>query len=180
MISKELSITMKIARKVMKIIFSFVIFIVSIIIIAISLNFIPIKFAVNLDDAKKNLKDGTYICETNRVSLDTGWYADNELNKHLIGGLAIKVFGKNPEKFLSEKTFDFKWYELYNQYLLIGDIGNFKEDKDTKVVFADLNVKKWQIIYPIRRESFRQYFTPKGYLTVYDYDWIKVIKSLWQ
>ena len=179
MMSKELSTTMKIARKVMKIIFSFMIISVSIIIIAILLNFIPVKFAVNLDDAEKNLRDGTYICETNRVALDIGWYIDNELNKHLDTGLSIKVSGKKPEKFLSEKTFDFKWYELYNQYLLMGDISNTQENKETGVISADLNVKKWEIIYPIRRASFRQYFTPKGYLTVYDYDWIKVIKSLW-
>lgn len=178
MVSKVLFTTMNIARKVMRIIFSFTIIVIFLIIIAISFNFIPVKFAVKLDDAKKDLKVGSYICESSVVTPGVGWYADSDLNR-IEDGLGVRVSGNCPEKSLSEKTFDFKWYELYNQYLLIGDIENIKEDKDTKVVFADLNVKKWKIIYPIRRASFRQYFTPKGYLTVYDYDWIKVIKSLW-
>ena len=164
----------------MKIVKKVVIVIISVIIIAILLDFIPVKFAVKLDDAKKNLKDGRYICETNPVTLDIGWYADMKLNQNLDDDLCVRALGDSPNNFLSEKTFDFKWYELYNIFLLVGKAEHFVEDKKTNNISVDLDVKKWDIIYPIKRASFRQYYAPKGYLTVYDYDWLKLIKSLWK
>lgn len=145
------------------------------------LDFVPLKFAIKVEDAKKNLKDGYYICETNLVKPDVGWYASMRWNPHIDDGLCVKAIGNTPNSILSEKEFDFKWYELYNKFLLNGK-GKLYEERRTNIYSADLelDVNIWDIIYPIKRASFRQYYAPKSYLTVYDYDWCKIIESIWK
>lgn len=150
--------------------------IISVVITAILLNFIPIQFAVKLDDAKKELKKDSYICET--YTSEIGWIARFESMDQPKFCDCFKATGSCPEKYLSWETFDFKWYEVYNRFVLVGDPRNFNENKETGVMSADLNVREWQIIYPIKRATIIQELRPKGYLVVYDYDWIKIIKSL--
>jgi len=37
----------------------------------------------------------------------------------------------------------------------------------------------WDVIYPIeRKSSLRGLYAPKGYFTVYDFDWLVFIKTL--
>ncbi|USB34367.1 hypothetical protein [Paenibacillus sp. YPG26] len=150
-----------------------------IILIAILVNFVPVKFAVKLEDAQKQLEVGKYICVTeSKYVFETGWIAKKKINKHLKETLAVKVSRNSPDKYLSNSQFDFKWFEIENRFLLTGEVGNYERNKDTNVLYADLDVDKWEVIYPINRASFRKYFTPPGYLTIYDYDLIKVIKTL--
>lgn len=85
----------------------------------------------------------------------------------------------SPNKYLSDKEFDFKWYELENEFLLSGRVERYEEDSSTNVLYADLEVDKWNITYPIKRTTIRNYFTPKSYLNIYDIDLTKVIHTIW-
>ncbi len=60
----------------------------------------------------------------------------------------------SPNKYLSDKEFDFKWYELANEFLLSGRVERYEEDSSTNVLYADLEVDKWNIIYPIKRTTY--------------------------
>ncbi|MEQ7052419.1 hypothetical protein ABN764_17395 [Paenibacillaceae sp. P-4] len=164
-------------RGVKRVVFSITL---SVLTISILLNFIPIKFAVKLEDAQQKLEAGNYICVTeSKYVLETGWIAKTDTNSHLEEDLAVMVFRNSPNKYLANKEFDFNWFEVENRFLLIGEVEHFKEDKETNVLYADLNVDKWEIVYPIRRASFRNYFTPNSYLSIYDYDLIKLIRAIW-
>ncbi|WP_310832778.1 hypothetical protein [Paenibacillus pedocola] len=119
------------------------------------MNFIPIKFAIQLDEAQKTLKKGRYICVTeSKYVLDTGWSAKTSINTHLERDLAVRVSMNSPNKYLSDKEFDFKWYELANEFLLSGRVERYEEDSSTNVLYADLEVDKWNIIYPIKRTTY--------------------------
>ncbi|MBD3920025.1 hypothetical protein H8B09_14770 [Paenibacillus sp. PR3] len=151
-----------------------------VLLIPILLNFVPIKFAIKLEDAQQKLKVGNYICVTeSKYVLDTGWIAKTNTNTHLEENIAVKVSLNSPNKYLDDKEFDFKWFEIENKFLLVGEVGRLEKNKETNVLYVDLNVKKWEILYPVSRASFRKYFTPKGYLSIYDYDLKKILKTVW-
>lgn len=153
--------------------------ILCILIILIGLDFVPIKFAVKLDDVKKNLDVGKYICSTEaKYSEYTGLIAKVSSNQHIDQNICVIASGNSPDEILSEKTFDFEWFEVENIFLLDGKVEKFEEDKRTNSLYADLYVDNWKVIYPIKRATFRQYYAPKTYLTIYDFDWLKVIKLL--
>lgn len=151
-----------------------------ILIIPILLNFVPIKFAIKPEDAQQKLIAGNFICVTeSKYVLDTGWIAHTNINTHLEENIAVKVSLNSPDKYLDDREFDLKWFEVENRFVLIGEVGRFERNKETNVLYADLDVDKWEIIYPISRASFRRYFTPKGYLSIYDYDLKKILRTLW-
>ncbi|MBY9079010.1 hypothetical protein KIH86_25825 [Paenibacillus sp. HN-1] len=149
----------------------------------ILLNFIPIKFAVKLEDAQQNVETGTYICVTeSKYVVDTGWIAEATINPHIAEDLPVRVSGDSPSNYLSEQDFELRRFEVENRFLLIGKVDRFEKDTEygTDLMYANLNVDKWDIIYPINRASIRQYITPKSYLNIYDYDLKKVIKTIWK
>ncbi|MNI82993.1 hypothetical protein D3C73_1397610 [compost metagenome] len=114
--------------------------------------------------------------------VDTGWIAEATINPHIIEDLPVRVSGDSPNNYLSEKDFELKWFEVENRFLLVGKVDRFEKDTEygTDFIYANLNVNKWDIIYPINRASIRQYITPKSYLNIYDYDLKKVIKTIWK
>lgn len=125
----------------------------NLLIILILLDFVPVKFAVTIDDAKKNLKDGTYICNIeSKIVPETGWVAKKSLNKHLDKRFSVRVFGCSPNIILSEKNFQLsEFFEVENSFLLVGEVEKIEQDQGTKVLFADFYVNEWDIIYPIKR-----------------------------
>jgi hypothetical protein len=144
-------VKLKIVRIVKRILLLLLLIVV---VIPILLNFIPIKFAVKLDKAQKKFEAGRYICVTeSKYVLDTGWIAKTDLNSHLEDDLAVIVSGNSPNKYLSEKAFDFKWFEVENRYLLIGEVERFWEDMKTYTSYVNLNVDKWEVVYPIRIDN---------------------------
>ncbi len=148
----------------------------------IILDFIPVKFAISIDDTKMNLKEGDYICiNESKIHLEIPWIAIKRFNKHLDHDFLVRVYGNSPYGTLSAKEFEvLPISDISNVYLLNGEVKRFEKEENSNILIADLYVNKWQIIYPINRASFRQFYAPKSYLTVYDYDWIKVIKSMWK
>ncbi|WP_042164131.1 hypothetical protein [Paenibacillus gorillae] len=151
----------------------------SVLLIAILLNFVPIKFAVKLEDAQLKLEAGNYICVTeSKYVLDTGWIAKTNINSNLEENIAVKVFRNNPNKYLSNREFDFNWFEVENSFLFIGEVEHVERSRETNVLYANLDVDKWEIVHPIKRASIRKYITPKNYLSIYDYDLIKSIRTI--
>lgn len=150
--------------------------------ILIILDFIPIKFAININDAKANLNNEYFVCiNESKIHIDIPWNATRQLNKHLENDLLIRVFGNSPYNILSSKDFKIvAWSEIRNLYFLNGKIERLEKEDKTLNLIADLKVNNWDIIYPIDRASFRKYYASKSYLTIYDFDWIKVIKSVWK
>lgn len=118
-----------------------------ILIIPVLLNFVPIKFAIKSEDAQQKLKTGNYICVTeSKYVLDTGWIANRNMNIHLEENIAVKVSLNSPDNYLYDKEFDFKWFEVENRFLLMGEVGRFEKNKETNVLYADLDVDKWEIV----------------------------------
>ncbi|WEK55956.1 MAG: hypothetical protein P0Y55_07895 [Candidatus Cohnella colombiensis] len=147
--------------------------------ITILLNFIPIKFAIKLEDAQQKLEAGRYICVADyksKVAYQSEWFASTRFNSHLEGWLVLRLTGNSPNRYLSEK--DFESFEVDNKFLLNGNVERI-EKITPEVLDTHLNVDDWEIVYPIERASFRKHFTPRSYLNIYDYDMIKLIRSLW-
>lgn len=137
----------KVGRKMKILVFILLILILT----PILLNFIPIKFAIELNEAQKNLKVGRYICITDykqKVDNYTEWLARTDFNSHLERTLAVRVSGRSPNNYLSEK--EFESFDSENRFLLIGKVERFEEDKDGYFLNANLNVDKWKIVYPIK------------------------------
>lgn len=156
---------------------------VLLIILLIGLDFIPVKMAIKIDtgDLSKYKSDESqklYITEYVEVT-DSIWevIGDEKGVRKLQNGVAIYIAeplqGKDP---LKELNYAFqKVYEpqANNGFVFIGkemktivEGGNGGDPKDLMV---HLQVDDWRIIYPIRRDSIRDIYVPKSYLTVYDF-----------
>lgn len=143
----------------------------------IALDFIPIKFA----KAKGyiGLQNREYYCNTEpKIDGKHKWIAKKELNPNLNKDMFLTIYGNNPNNILSEKNFDIiKWYELDNGFIFTGELVINDEDIYHQYYISTIYIESWDIVYPIRRASFRRYYAPKGYLTFYDFDWGKIIKN---
>ncbi len=153
-------------------------------VIFIILDFIPIKMAVNIDTEdltklKKTEDQKVYICEHVQVT-GSIWQAigDEKGVRELLDSgviyLAEPLKGRDP---LMELNYAFqKVYEpqAHNGFVFIGKELNVETVGDIKIdgvqeLTVDFNVDDWRIISPIRRDSFRDIYAPKNYLTVYDF-----------
>lgn len=140
--------------------------------IIIGLDFIPVKFAEN-----KNLvqnRPNAYVCSYVQTT----------------GGNFCASMNDNPKK---EKTFYFeindypfdilsekyrKEYEeptgqQYVFYGLISEMNVVESTADCKIEIED-----WAMVYPILRPSYRVLYAPKGYLTIYDFDWGEILRRV--
>ena len=156
--------------------------IIGIICIIIALNYIPIKFAKNI---KQNSSECAFLCSKEpKLSEydDVNWIARKEENSALAQYLLLCITGNSPDNVLSDREFDVKtWHtvkplsrgfgrELNNKFYI------FYDSYETMDGYFNINATKWYITYPIDRASWRRYFTPSQYLTVYDYDWFNLIR----
>lgn len=157
---------------------------ISIIGLLIILDFIPVKFAVKInsvDITKYKEKDGQkiYICKPVQVT-DSIWEAIGDekgirdLSKNEVIYMAEPLKGNDPLKKLNgsfQKTYEPK---AHNQFIFVGNeissntVGDMEID-GVQEKTIDFKVDDWQIVYPIRRDSFRDIYVPKTYLTVYDF-----------
>ncbi|MBB6217233.1 hypothetical protein HNQ80_003352 [Anaerosolibacter carboniphilus] len=152
-----------------------VIIILSIITFIILLDFIPVKMAINTkkDELKKMLKGREtkqlYICRYTQVT-GSIWLAigdENGVRDLITGGsiyLAEPLSGKDPLKSLNKS---FVPYYTRNKYVFIGEEGNVLNEAGDLMI--DFKVDEWRIVSPIRRDSFRDIYAPKSYLTIYDF-----------
>jgi hypothetical protein len=150
-----------------------------ILVILLLADFIPIKMAVNIqkDDLKKLVSDKSsdklYICEHTQVT-GSIWLAigDEEGERELLDKgsiyLADPLKGKDPLRSLNKS---FVPYYTFNDYIFIGKQGNQVNEGDDLTI--DFHVDEWKIVYPIKRNSIRDIYAPKSYLTLYDF--IKIL-----
>ena len=157
---------------------------ISIIGLLIILDFIPVKFALKInsvDITKYKEEDGQkiYICKPVQVT-DSIWEAIGDekgirdLSKNEVIYMAEPLKGNEPLKKLNSSFH--KTYEpnAHNQFVFVGNeissntVGDLEID-GVQEKTIDFQVDDWQIIYPIKRYSFRDIYAPKSYLTIYDY-----------
>ncbi|MBB6217237.1 hypothetical protein HNQ80_003356 [Anaerosolibacter carboniphilus] len=148
----------------------------------ILLDFIPVKTAVNIEkgDLKKLLdikgSKELYICRYTQVT-GSIWLAIGDENgvRDLIPKTAIYLSeplrGKDPLKSLNRS---FIPYYTGNEYVFIGNTEQTEKTGDLIVdgvqeLMLDFKVDEWRIVYPIRRDSLRDMYAPKSYLTIYDF-----------
>ena len=130
---------------------------------AILLDFVPIKFAVR---ESQDCKSDLYLCKYTQVT-GGNWEDINH-------GIFIDELKGNSFYTCLRDIYLTDYIEPSgNLYLMEGKLIEKNTDE------FDLDVKKWDIIYPISRKSYRVIYAPKGYLTIYDYDWYKLF-ILWR
>lgn len=143
----------------------------------IILDFIPVKFAV------KDVKSEYVFVNLPKLSHGVSW-ARCKLNdksaSELKNGYIIN--GKSPDKILSGSDFDkvnqFLDKDKYiNKFLIEFDNKKNIVNDDFFPVYK-IEAKSWNIVYPIKRTSLRKYYVSKGYLTIYDFDWVKSMHYL--
>lgn len=143
--------------------------------ILIVLDFIPIKFAYKHNDFKNINTENVYISEHTAVT-GGDWYANQEINPWLSESVDFilqdeKVFGNISKIYTTESE-----EPSYNHFVYWGTMKQ-KQVADNFTINI-LEAEKWNVVYPIKRKSIRNLYAPKGYFTIYDYDWIKVIKGI--
>lgn len=154
----------------MKIIITIALIIIA---VPIVLNFIPIKFAKKIDNL--TLKEGEYLCQVElKTVFEEKWGIFKSLPINYSDECFVNLSGKIPFDSLNPEDFSMK-SNKENQFLVTGDLTITGNAGIYEI--GELNVKEWDIVYPIQRSSFRQGLTPKGYLTFYDYDWITLLKK---
>ena len=144
------------------------------------LDFIPIKFA------KRNVNDTVVFVTQPKIGPNIEWgtfkYKNGKVEYDVIDGYIVE--GNSPDNILNKR--DFNKIDLF----LLGN-GN-KDYKNKFLIYHDektldslrnvptykIITNEWDIIYPVNRASFRRYYAPKGYLTIYDYDWWNFIRRL--
>ena len=97
----------------------------------------------------------------------------------MVGGYIVK---KSPNNILNKRDFDkTKLYSMRgdnsNRFCLRYDSESIISHYDGFPIY-EINVTEWDILYPIRRASFRRYYASKKYLTIYDYNWCEFVKRL--
>ena len=160
--------------------------------ILISLNYIPVKFA------KEPQKGDIIYNDTCKIGIreNKGAFIELLKCKYDVGDSEnfyepVMITGKVPQICLNQKTFNKtalfnRYYERDDRDKIIYNTTNFfylygeKTNVFKTGVGVNVNVVSvddWDIVYPIQRHGFRRYITPTKYLTIYDYDWINVLKS---
>ena len=144
------------------------------ILVLISIDFIPVKFAVDGKDKKiffvnvPKLGDASWA----EIEYNNGEFNYDSMTEYIIMGNA-------PDKILRKKDFDKtslflmkgdnknKFFIYYTEKEIVSDSDNLPVYK----IFSD----NWEIIYPIHRASFRRFYVSKKYLTLYDFDLMTLI-----
>lgn len=142
--------------------------------ILIVLDFIPIKFASQWSDFASN-SEGVYICKVSTAT-DGNWVAEKEFNPWLSESTYLVL--KNDQVFGSiSKIFTTENDEPSNNVFVFWGTVNQEQWADNLRVNI-LDARKWNIIYPIQRKTIRGLYVPKGYFTIYDFNWTEAIKKL--
>jgi hypothetical protein len=139
------------------------------VVIFIISNLIPIKMAVNRDAKfikKSNNFEDAIICKNEQVTGATwamignknGLFADNK-------GEYIHIEGSTPENALNSSLL-----KTPNKYIFYGKFtGNRTVDGEKNRVFL---VSAWEIVYPVKRDTIRGFFTSSKYLNIFDFQWL--------
>ena len=147
------------------------------------LDFVPVKFAQIVGspyNENRIVDDLNHIDIIATYSKKTGdfeypWEAYFKQDSE-ISIIRFKVIGNIPYDILNRKDFyhnNTEW-KIDISFMLKGELQIINETECT----GEFNISSWEMVNPIRRNSLRKYYAPKTYLTIYDFDWIAVIKKL--
>lgn len=143
--------------------------------------YVPIKLAVDEKEAVKNYKDkyadiykDVYVCTIEDASMAGYYGATKENNPQLAENLYFNFTGNDPfcvlNKNLRDQCIDGELFFSNNKYVICGNI------KD-KIGTADTyDIYKWDIVYPVHRNSYLDILKPKYGLNIFDFDWITIAK----
>lgn len=139
------------------------------------LDYVPVKFAY------KASADEEVFIHSPKCKPHTQWVVDLYGNGRISEYIGCIVAGNTPDKWLAARDFDCRILfnmdgDKVNRFVLHYDRKKPRIDAKQEELQYSIQVTDWDIVYPIYRISFRRYTAPKGYLTVYDYDWIAVIR----
>ncbi|MDQ2087487.1 hypothetical protein RBH29_13730 [Herbivorax sp. ANBcel31] len=157
----------------MKSIVKLIIKIIAILIMVVILfNYIPIKNSHKLNNNDKmtlteETEDIIVVCRFEQVT-GSPWMVEEIISQDktiLEKSEFIIIEGENPKKYLKNGLFI-----PGNSFVFKGQLDGEKhlDGLENYKVFV---ASSWDIIYPIDRYSIRLLFAPKGYLTIYDYEW---------
>ena len=143
----------------------------------ISLDFIPIKFSIRNNDNHTVFINEPKLGETEWAEVK---YENNKFDYDYMAGYIMT--GNSPDKRLNKRDFDkVKLFLMSadnkNKFLIYYDERILMKDNETFPIYK-IESKSWDILYPVHRASFRRLYAPKSYLTIYDFNWINVIKEL--
>ena len=140
-----------------------------------------------IDDWNQLVKTLSNITSTTNIPVqvtDSIWEAIEDekgirdLSKNEVIYMAETLKGNEPLKKLNssfQKTYE---PNAHNKFVFVGNeissntVGDLEID-GVQEKTIDFQVDDWQIVYPIKRDSFRDIYAPKSYLTIYDY-YIKI------
>ena len=151
------------------------------IILLLLITFLPIKFAARIE----NLDDASYIYVSEpKKHLGYPWlrytvYPTSDSFGNINEQYCI-VKGNSPLRQLSKRWFagyiDEKWSaflddEGYNRFVFDGEVTDITvPDQDGGDLYGiQINVAKWDIVYPIRRHGAWGKIAPRSYLTIMDF-----------
>lgn len=143
----------------------------------ISLDFLPVKLA------KRNTEAENVFVNSPKLGNNVEWFSCAYKNDGNIIGEYV-IMGNSPNNVLAKKDFDKTALYLMqgdklNKFIMTYEKINTVSDEGTIPIY-EISVSDWEIVYPIHRASFRKYYAPKDRLTVYDYNWLNVIKQLFK
>lgn len=138
------------------------------------LDFIPVKFAIKIKQFSDNNALNVYICEYSTAT-DGNWVATKEHNPWLSETIYFnlesnEIFGNISDIFKEGDE------PITNLYVFGGTMRQEKVAENFTINILD--VEKWNISYPIKRNTIRGLYAPKGYFTIYDYNLIKIIHDI--
>ncbi|MBP3359659.1 MAG: hypothetical protein J6N52_02295 [Clostridia bacterium] len=140
--------------------------------VCVILDFIPIKFAKNLN--RIQFSDRMYVCEY-ATATDGNWEVIATNNPHLVETIYLNV--KTDEQFrnLVEMTKCSLGMPVFNHYIFYGDVK--KKDVGSEHYTYWLEATDWDVVFPIQRQSIRAFYVPKSYLTIYDFNWLTLFQK---
>ncbi len=149
-------------------IFKLLCFVIS---LAIIMDFIPIKLAKKVDKIKYN--NETYVCKY-VTATEGNWLAEMEYNPQIEAALYLNIMNKSTFDSLKEISNLSLGDQVWNMYVFTGTVEKRIIDENNS--FDYIKLQEWDIVYPIKRQSIRDKYVPKTYLTIYDYDWWKIMQ----
>lgn len=140
--------------------------------IVIGLDFVPIKFAKNKYLVQN--QSNAYVCsytQTTGGNYCASIKENPKKKKHYyfeINGYPFSILSEKYRREYEEPT--------GQQYVFYGSI----TENNVEDLIADCNIEieDWAMVYPILRPSYRGLYAPKGYLTIYDFDWCAIVRGL--
>ncbi len=141
-----------------------IMYLLLIVMVLIIIDFVPIKYAKNYDNQEHGVDNNYYVCYQDKKLK----FPDKKWVTILDDIFYLQFTGNYPSKVLSEQVLD-------NRFVVKGTLT--KNQSETQGQQANLLSDNWDILYPIERNGIRKHFSPAKYLTIYDYDWLKVIEN---